>query len=147
MSVALLDVNFLLALAWPNHVHHGLAREWFKNHQSEGWATSPITQLGFVRISSNPAFSKDAVSFVEAHSQMTAMMSRPNHHFWQDDLSCSNERFSELHIMGHRQVTDAYLLTLAIHHEGRLVTLDQGISNLLPHQSPWAQHLCIVRDV
>jgi uncharacterized protein len=51
--IALLDVNVLVALAWPNHIHHRAAHRWYAAHRAQGWATCPPTQAGFVRVSSN----------------------------------------------------------------------------------------------
>ena len=59
---ALLDLNLLTALLWPRHEHHEVAHTWFDERRVDGWATCPLTQLGFVRLVSNPAFSRDALS-------------------------------------------------------------------------------------
>ena len=61
MSVGLLDANMLIALAWPSHVHHREAHEWFAANQSAGWATCPLTRCAFVRVSSNPKIIPEAV--------------------------------------------------------------------------------------
>src|SRR5439155_26775841 len=66
MSVRLLDVNALIALMWPSYDPHSIVQEWFGKILSRGWATCPFTQAGFIRIVSNPAFSRDAVSPAEA---------------------------------------------------------------------------------
>ena len=145
MTQNLLDINFLLAMAWPNHVHHSLARTWFHENKHKGWATCPITQMGFVRISSNPSFSTESVSVSQASVHLKAITTHSEHHFWQDELPFIHEILSCLFVMGHRQVTDAYLLSLAVHYDGCLITLDQGISNLLPHNSSWSKHLVVVK--
>ncbi len=146
MKVALLDVNALLAMVWPNHIHHGLVRNWFNENHKQGWATCPLTQVAFVRLSSNPAFTKEAVSPPEAMRMLQKICQRPHHHFWPASLSAYCDELDRLHLLGHRQVTDAYLLGLAIHHHGRLVSLDQGIRHLLPHNSAWASHLCLLQE-
>jgi toxin-antitoxin system PIN domain toxin len=132
----LLDVNVLIALAWPHHVSHSYAHEWFERHSSEGWATCPMTQTAFVRISSNPGIIATAASPRKAHALLVDMMKHPKHRFWPDDISLdafSTELTGAL--VGHRQVTDAYLLRLALEHEGQLATFDRGILSLVSEGS------------
>ena len=134
MTVAkayLLDVNFLVALAWPNHVNHISARSWFHQHIQESFATCPITESGFARISMNPLVVGEQVSLPAALDLLATYQSKYNFSFWQDDLplsALSNFR----NVSGHRQVTDAYLLALAKTHNGWLVTFDGGIAALGP---------------
>ena len=130
---ALLDVNVLLALAWPNHVHHGSAIEWFIDNQANGWATCPITENGFVRVSSNPRFTPEAKSPVEAMLQLERMISLEGHEFWGDSFSLTEPgRVERSRLQGHARVTDAYLLALAIDRDGHLATYDRKIAALLP---------------
>jgi len=135
---ALLDLNVLIALAWPNHVHHRAAHAWFTRNSRRGWATCPATQAGFVRLSSNPAVVRDAVPPLEAVALLSRMTVLPHHRFWQDDTGfpalCG--RLDPL-LTGHRQVGDLHLLGIAIRHEGVLATLDTKIPDLLPPASPW----------
>lgn len=145
MSVALLDVNMLIALAWPSHVHHRLAQRWFSRHHASGWATCPLTQHAFVRLSSNPKIIPEAVTPKEAMALLDSVVSMKSHQFWQDDISLLNESVPSGLLLGHRQVTDAYLLGLAIHHGGRLVTLDSGLTALIPAGSPHRDALHVVR--
>lgn len=138
----LLDINVLIALAWPSHVHHRLAQDWFKRNRRRGWATCPITQTGFVRISSNPKFIDGAVSPGEALGLLRRVTCARDHSFWPDTLNITNEdEMLRTHLLGHRQVTDAYLLALAIHQNGKLATLDDGISALLPDTELRTKHL------
>ncbi len=131
--VALLDVNLLVALAWPNHVHHRLAHQWFARNATNGWATAPVTQAGFLRISSNPRVIEDARSPREALLALRKITSLPHHVFWPDDESLvTSPHFDALQMVGFRQVTDAHLVALALHHGGALATLDRGIPSLLP---------------
>ena len=133
MSVGLLDVNVLIALTWPTHVHHGPARHWFERYSDAGWATCPITQLGFVRLSSNPKIIRDAVSPREAVSMLARLTALSGHVFWPDTIGVNaSGPFAALSFVGHRQATDAYLLALAQCREGQLVTLDRGIGELIP---------------
>jgi toxin-antitoxin system PIN domain toxin len=134
--VALLDVNVLIAMAWPNHVHHQPARAWFERHHRAGWATTPITQTGFVRVSSNRAAIAVATTPPLAISLLTSMCSLPGHQFWPDDVSgvCGDTGDPEL-VRTHRNVTDAHLLALAERLDGSLVTFDAGIARLLGDRS------------
>ena len=127
----LLDVNVLIALAWPTHVHHVPARRWFADHHAEGWATTPVTEFGFVRVSSNPAAVGDALTPAEALTVLEQIRARPGHNGWTDDLSPTDARYVDpLRLVGHRQVTDAHLLALTRRHDGRLATLDRSIAGL-----------------
>jgi toxin-antitoxin system PIN domain toxin len=77
--ICLLDVNLLVALAWPNHVHHAAALGWFRRNQATGWATCPLTQSGFVRVSSNSAMVSDARSPQEAIQLLRRIVALPHH--------------------------------------------------------------------
>jgi len=134
--VGLLDVNMLIALAWPSHVNHGKAQAWFSKNAVLGWATCPLTQCAFVRISSNPKIIPEAVTPKEALALLSEVVKHATHAFWADDIGILDDHVPSGLLVGHRQVTDAYLLGLAIRHGGRLVTLDAGVSALLPTRSP-----------
>lgn len=126
--MALLDVNALVALAWDSHVHHAAMREWFAANGSSGWATCPITESGFVRVSSNPKALPSAIGVSAARGVLTALRALDGHRFLVDDVSIVDPDVPEL--AGYRQVTDAHLLTLARRSGMRLVTFDTGISAL-----------------
>jgi len=131
MTSFLLDVNVLVALAWPSHEFHVAVQRWFARHAAKGWATCPMVQAGFVRVVSNPAFSPQAVSPKEAIEALALSLRHPAHQFWPDDLALADGLGSVAdRIVGHRQVTDAYLLALARHHGGKLTTLDRRLANL-----------------
>ena len=120
--------NVLIALAWPQHVHHQAAHRWFTKTGGKSWATCAIKQLAFVRISSNPAIVADAVSPTEASRVLLAITRVFGHRFWSDAVALHQiEEMHSLAIVGHRQVTDAYLVGLARHHKGRLATFDRGL--------------------
>ena len=141
----LLDLNLLLALAWPSHIHHDPAHSWFDREALPGWATCTLTQFGSVRLSSNPAFTSDAVSPTEALSLLQDITAMDGHEFWSDDADCVSAAFaSGMQITGHRQVTDAYLLSLARKRSGCLATLDHRMSQLLPRSDRPNPHLRIV---
>jgi uncharacterized protein len=128
----LLDVNLLISLAWPNHVHHASARAWFGARDSRHWATSPVTEAGFVRVSSNPSAIPTAVTPGEALTLLGRMRHVEGHVFFPDDveLVTGSEQALAERIVGHRQVTDAHLLALARRHGARLATLDRAVTAL-----------------
>jgi toxin-antitoxin system PIN domain toxin len=131
MKGCLLDTNLLIALLWPSHERHELALKWFMRRRAKGWATCPITQAGFVRIVSNPAFSRDAVQPREAVHILSANTAAKDHIFWPDEFPVAETvAFTGIRLIGHQQVTDAYLLGLAIRRGGVLATLDQRIAAL-----------------
>lgn len=143
--IYLLDVNLLIALAWPSHIHHLQAQDWFARRGSKNWASCPMSQAGFVRISSNPKFIDGAVSPLEAISLLKTVTRSPKHQFWPDDVNVvDTTSFSFTHLVGHRQVTDAYLLSLVMAHGGKLGTLDSAIGSLLPDESSRKKHLEII---
>lgn len=124
---ALLDVNVLIALLDAAHVHHRDARRWLAANLGAGWASTPMTQNGCVRVMSQPSYPSPlpAARVAERLAQAAA---DPQHRFWPDDVSLLDAgRLRWERVIRHRQVTDAYLLALAVEHGGRLVTLDRRI--------------------
>ena len=136
MSVHLLDVNVLLAIIWPTQEAHSKTVLWFLNNHKSGWATCPFTQTAVVRILSNPAFSSQSLSPEEAQETLATHMGHAGHRFWPADLeyAAAVSPFTES-IVGHKQISDAYLLGLAIHRRGKFATLDHRIRAMLPEQS------------
>ena len=131
----LLDVNVLVALAWPNHVHHSAAHIWFDNVGRTGFATCPVTQSGFVRVSSNSRAIPDARSPREARDILRRITNLPGHVFWADDVEIANtEHIVWEHLGSHAQVTDAHLLALALQRGGRLATFDRALADLAPER-------------
>ena len=141
----LLDANVLIAMAWPTHSAHEKVQQWLTRHAREGWATCPLTQTAFVRILSNPAFSPNALTAADALALLKANLAHPAHRFWPDEVSFVQalEPFAQ-RLAGHQQVTDAYLLALAIHKRGKLATMDRAIRALLPDKSPQADFLMLI---
>jgi len=133
VAVALLDANVLIALAWPEHEFHDRAGRWFARHSRGGWATCPFTQSALVRVLSNPAFSPNALTPQNALTVLETNLKLPGHHFWPASISFSQAAGLVSHALtGHRQVTDIYLLGLAIHNRGRLATLDRAVKAVDP---------------
>ena len=128
MRRALLDVNVLLALLDSDHTDHARAGEWLDAEVEAGWASCPITENGFVRIISQPRY-PSPVPPAQAVELLAGARRSRHHAFWPCDVSLLDEQVvdrSRLH--GSRQVTDAYLLALAVAHEGRFVTFDRALS-------------------
>lgn len=130
MTIHLLDVNVLIGLFWPGHSLHALAQQWYARAAHPRCATTPATESGFVRLVSNPAFSRDAPSPAGALALLAENLKRLRHQFWPDALPLT-EAVSGMRVTGHRQWSDAYLLAQAVHHKARLVTFDAGIPSLL----------------
>ena len=125
---ALLDVNMLIALLDADHTSHAAAFAWFATHAQNGWASCPITQNGCVRIMSHPAY-PSAPSVSEIVQRLRRATRERVHEFWPDDVSLLDaERMDATRIHGPRQLTDVYLLALAVNHTGRLVTFDRSIA-------------------
>lgn len=138
MSAFLLDVNALLALAWPSHVHHHRVQHWLAAHQARGWATCTVTQLGFVRISSQPAFSPDCKSPQEAIALLRRLTALKRHKFLNaPDNGFEHDGFDAVFskVLTHHHVTDAYLITLAKVHRVKLATLDEALCRLFPGET------------
>jgi toxin-antitoxin system PIN domain toxin len=126
--VALFDVNVLVALFDPAHVHHDAAHAWFGEHRALGWATCALTENGLVRVLSNPAYPGRRTSLQDATSRLGQFCSSGGHAFWVEPVSLRDAaRFRLNHVQGHRQLTDVYLLALAVERQGRLVTFDGSI--------------------
>jgi toxin-antitoxin system PIN domain toxin len=131
VKVALLDINILTALLWPAHEHHEVAHRWFGARAGAPWATCSLTQLGFVRVVSNPAFSRDALSPVEALALLSENLGHPGHQFWTDSRPVPAAVTGlEARLQGYRQLTDAYLLTVAHRRKGVFATFDRGLRTL-----------------
>jgi toxin-antitoxin system PIN domain toxin len=126
--MALLDVNALVALAWDSHVHHAAVRTWFRANGPAGWATCPITEIGFVRVSSNPRVLPTSISPAAAREVLSRLRDAGSHRFLANDVSVTAADFPE--VAGHRQLTDALLLTLVRRHGTRLLTFDAGVAAL-----------------
>jgi len=126
--MALLDVNALVALAWDSHVHHAAVRAWMAADGRQGWATCPLTESGFVRVSSNPKVLPSPIGVEAARAVLAALRTGEGHSFLTDDVSLCDDDVPTIH--GHRQVTDAHLLTLARRRGVRIVTFDAGLAAL-----------------
>lgn len=124
---ALLDVSMLVALHDPQHVHHEFATDWMEENRVYGWASCPLTQNGCVRVLSQPAYTNPA-PLAALLRTLGRSVASAQHEFWPDDISLlDGSKFHHDRIHGHRQLTDLYLLALAVRRGGRLVTFDARI--------------------
>lgn len=142
----LLDVNALIALSWPKHEHHASAQRWFSRHARSGWGSCSMTQSAFVRITSQPAFGGQSKSIAESAGVLREILARPTHTFVPLDFSFDDV----LHqctggVVGHRQVTDAYLLSAAIRASMKLLTFDAGTGALLASDAERRAHITLLR--
>lgn len=127
--VWLLDANMLIALTHAAHIHHAEAHAWFAAHPKRRWATCALTQLAFLRLTCNPKVVGSDIAPAEALKALASMAAQSQHTYWADSpepLHLATLRSPAL--VGHRQVTDAYLLGLAAHQQQRLATLDRGLA-------------------
>lgn len=141
----LLDANALIALAWPTHEHHPRMIGWFRQHARAGWASTALTQAAFVRIVCQPAFSGGSIAVSEVAELLLRNTAHPKHRLVALDFgfadvlgACTGG------ILGHRQITDAWLLTAAIRRGMKLLTFDSGITQLLSNAQERAKHLTVL---
>ena len=121
-DVHLLDVDVLIALYDPRHVHHSAARIWFE--RVDAWATTPVTETAFVRLLSNPVVMGEEVTPREAIAALDAVRHAPGHRFLTDDSSLAHAHIDLGALVGHRQVTDFHLVDLAARAGIRFATFD-----------------------
>ena len=140
---ALLDVNVLIALLDAAHQFHQGAWEWFEDNVDAGWATCPITQNGYVRIVSQVSYPNPSSTF-EAMQRLRAATNDARHTFWPDSVSLlDTAHVNPDRIHRPQQLTDVYLLALAVANEGRLVSFDHRISSTAVHGAD-ANHLVLL---
>lgn len=129
----LLDLNVLIALMDSGHQHYRTAQEWFISSGNDHVGLCPLTEAGFLRITTNPAYRSAPRTIKEAIAILQVLKAHPRFahplfgyweikESWVDLTACF-----ALRILGHQQITDAYLLGLAIKKKGVLVTFDKGI--------------------
>jgi hypothetical protein len=142
----LLDANALIALCWPTHEHHSRMLAWFRQHAGNGWATTALTQGAFVRIISQQVFAGRSVSIGEVAELLLRNTAHPAHRFVALDfgfdqvlVACTGG------MLGHRQVTDAWLLTAAMRSGMKFLTFDTGVGQLLATADERSKHLTVLR--
>jgi toxin-antitoxin system PIN domain toxin len=127
MKPGLLDVNVLIALIDPAHEFHAPAHAWFKQNRSHGWATSPITENGCLRIMSKPGYPFPGLTMDRVRGILTELAKVEGHRFWPDSISILNANRFDLTATAPKHLTDLYLLCLATTCGGRFVTFDRTI--------------------
>ena len=143
----LLDANALIALGWPMHEHHPHMVKWFGQHARAGWASTAFTQAAFIRIILQPAFSGRVIAVSEVAELLLRNTAHPNH-----QLTAMDFGFAEVWtactggILGHRQITDAWLLTAAIRNGMKLLTFDSGIEHLLASKQERNKHVTVLHS-
>lgn len=140
---SLFDVNVLIALLDAAHVHHARATQWLGENIRHGWASCPLTQNGCIRILAQPNY-PNSVPAVQAAARLREAVRTVHHQFWADDQSLlDDDLFNWTHLLGPRQLTDAYLLALAVRNKGRFVTLDRRVP-LAAVPGATAKHLAVI---
>jgi uncharacterized protein len=143
--VALLDVNILIALAWPIHVHYTAAHRWLASRRASGWATCLLTQSAFVRLSAQPAVVGVTISVADALLILERNLRSADHQFWPMTRAVTDiDPAIRSRIMGPGQLNDALLLDLARSRQGVLATFDRRIQALVPSSAEYQSALEII---
>lgn len=122
------DVNVLIALFDASHLHHAIAEDLFMNGMRDGWASSPLTENGFIRIVSNPSYI-NSMSVADATALLATAINNTTHRRLIEDISLlDSTRFRTSQLVSHKQVTDLFLIGLAVRHDVCLVTFDRNIA-------------------
>jgi uncharacterized protein len=138
----LLDVNVLIALIDSTHVGHDSAHEWFEREGRQSWATCPITENGVIRIVGHATYPNTPGSPAEVAAIVAQFRTLPGHVFWSDDISLLEAGDVDTsQILTSGQVTDSYLLALAVRRHGRLATFDRRLSTKAVRDGKAALHL------
>ena len=138
----LLDVNVLIALIDPAHMQHDRAHVWFGRSGKKAWATCPLTENGVLRIVGHPRYPNSPGTPAAVAELMTGLLALPGHEFWPNDVTLlDGQRIHGARLLDSAQVTDSYLLALAVAHGGQLATFGP---NLIPDavvDGPQSLHL------
>jgi uncharacterized protein len=138
----LLDVNVLVALVDSAHVSHDAAHDWFAREGRRDWATCPITENGLVRVIAHPKYPNAVSTAADAIALLTQLVSLPGHVFWTADVALRDaNRFRAPNLLTSGQVTDSYLLALAVSRGGKLATLDRRLSAVAVHRGAESLYL------
>lgn len=142
MTAFLLDVNVLIGLIDPLHTQHEAAHRWFAESGQRAWASCPLTQNAVPRIVGHASYSNSPGSPAPVIAALSQLCRLPGHVFWPDDVSlCDTTRFDHGRLLDARQITDSYLLALAVAHGGRLATFDRRLVADAVHGGRAALHL------
>jgi hypothetical protein len=128
MTRFLLDVNVLIALIDPLHVYHDRAHEWYVAVGQYGWATCPIAENGVLRIVGSRRYPNSPGTPAAVAELVERLRAVPGHAFWPDDLSLlDHRRIDRSRLLDSGQITDSYMLALAVAHGGELATFDRHV--------------------
>lgn len=143
--IHLLDANALIALAWTQHEHHEPISRWFRAHSGAGWATCAFTQAAFMRVIAQPSFSGLHIGMPDILELLARNVGHPKHKYLPVDFGTGHVAgVCTGGLLGHRQVTDAWLLATAVRHHARLLTFDTGIGALLATPAERERHLAVL---
>jgi len=142
LSAYLLDVNLLLALTDPMHIHHDVAHRWFAGAGVRAWATCPLTENGFVRIASHPRYPNRPGGVAAALAILRRLCAVQGHQFWPEGISIRDLLEPDT-IVTHAQLTDVFLLGLAVSNGGKLATLDQHLPATAVRHGPESLELIL----
>lgn len=138
----LLDVNVLIALIDANHVHHARAMRWFIAHAIVNWLTCPTTQNGVIRIMSGSRYGAATFTPAAVAELLESLMRETDHRFVPDDISLLDDSLvMSSHLLASNQVTDTYLLAVAVKNGAMLATLDQRLATQAVHNGSEQLHL------
>lgn len=127
--IALLDVSVLIALIDPAHIGHLTAHAWFAREHKAGWATCPLTQNGALRILSHPKYPNSPGGPPQVLPALHSLLAQPGHAFWPDEISLLDDPLiAQDRLLTSGQLTDTYLLALAVFKGGRLATFDRRLA-------------------
>jgi toxin-antitoxin system PIN domain toxin len=124
------DVNVLVALLDPGHIHHEAAHRWWAGHKSKPWATCALTENGLIRVLTQPRYPNRLESISQAIALLRGWKEaeRATHQWWSSEVSLTDQQlFASDKLAGPGQVTDVFLLGLARHHRGRVVSFDRSL--------------------
>lgn len=146
----LLDANALIALLWPPHNHHEAALRWFRREVLDVpgaiWCTCPFTQAAFVRVVAQPAFHEPTISVGEATALLSHNTTLRQHRYLATELQWIDVmKHCTGGVIGHRQITDAWLVTIAHEAGAKLVSFDQRLHTLLATSAERERDLLILR--
>ena len=141
----LLDTNVLIALTEPGHQHHEVAQDWLNRSAGQSWGFCPLTEAGFLRVVTNSRSYPSPRPLAEAVAILRMVKAYPHFRFWEmkESWVALTASFAA-RVLGHRQITDAYLLGMAIEKDGLLVTFDKDVRYMAG--SEFSRHVCLLGE-
>ena len=125
----LLDANVLIALIDPAHIQHDAAHDWFAHEGQQAWATCPLTENAVLRIVGHSNYPNSPGSPAAVAPLMASLRAQPGHEFWPDEISVlDTTKLDSSRLLSSGQITDCYLLAVAVTHGGKLATFDRRMT-------------------